>query len=151
MIRPNFTKADIRNKIDFIRKSIQSRIIQELSALGEECVNRARSIPLGIGFTDQSGNLRSSIGYGIYVDAKEVLTYFPGDKEEGKAGGMSLAKEIGAKTKGFALVVVAGMSYATYVEATGRDVLTSAELIGKGEFNKRLQNIITDVITDWKG
>lgn len=151
MMRPNFTKADIKNKISSLRELIQSRIIEELSAIGKECVNRARLIPAEIGFTDRTGNLRSSIGFGIYVDSKEVLNYFPGDKEEGKLEGMSFAKEIGSQSKGFILVVVAGMDYATHVESNGHDVLTSAEAYGKSEFSIRLRNIITDVVNEWKG
>ncbi len=82
------------------------------------------------GFHDQTGNLRSSIGYVVVKDGKPVNVSF-GAVKGGHAGvneGQRLALQVGSRqTDGYALVVVAGMNYAVHVESKGRDVLTSAE------------------------
>ncbi len=107
-----------------------------MQMLGEMCVTHARSVPASIGFTDQTGNLRSSIGYMVFVDGVAVHESFDQVQEglEGVKTGQNLAKKWGAKyTHGVCLVVTAGMNYAIHLEAKGRDVLTSAELLAKQE------------------
>ena len=98
--------------------------------VGEKAVTYARSIPPpdqgGLGFKDRTANLRSSIGYAVYLDGKQLTSSYSGTPE-GTKQGEALADKAGAKTTGYALVVTAGMYYAVYVESKGRDVLTSAE------------------------
>lgn len=135
-ITPNFSQSDVSKRFEKFLEVIIKRQIQKMQMLGEMCVTHARSIPAEIGFTDQTGNLRSSEGYMVFLDGVAVHESYEQVKEgsEGVKTGQNLAKKIGAKYKnGVALVVTAGMSYAIHLEAKGRDVLTSAELLAKQE------------------
>ena len=85
-------------------------------------------------YTDQTGNLRSSIGYvvvkdGIIVENGKSQKYLEGTLGEGE--GVKFARQLAADAprKGIVLIVSAGMNYAAYVEARGYNVLTSAELL----------------------
>lgn len=99
-----------------------------LSKLGEEAVAHAKSVPPEIGFGDVTGNLRSSIGYSIYLNGRLMSQSFNGKTAEGVQKGHSYADAISKQyPTGWLLVVVAGMSYAIEVESRGRDVLSSAE------------------------
>ena len=60
-----------------------------------------------------------------------------GQKEE-KA---FINKVISQYPKGFVLVVVAGMKYASYVEARNYNVLTSAELLAEREIPRLLKEL----------
>ena len=57
----------------------------------------------------------------------------------------ALPKKIGKETKGVALVVVAGMNYAAYVEAKGYNVLSSAEHLAERELPRMLEKLITNI------
>lgn len=135
-IEPKFTQADVKARFDKFIAVIQKRQIQRLQMLGEQCVIRARSIPKDVGFEDQTGNLRGSIGYTVFVNGIAVHSGFEGTSE-GQEAGKALAQKVGSKyTNGICLVVVAGMDYAVHVESRGRDVLTSTELFAKQEMPK---------------
>lgn len=54
--------------------------------------------------------------------------------------GQTIAEKVGKETKGVALVVVAGMNYAAYVEAKGYNVLSSAEHLAERELPRMLEN-----------
>lgn len=150
-IKANFTDADIAKKLDAAMATIEKRIISRLQYLGEMCVTHARSSG---DYNDQTGNLRASIGYGVFKNGvmirqgfdsnldkswyTETWTNIKSKKEhsrqvqgDGIVSGQALAKKIGSDSKGFTLVVVAGMNYAQHVENMGRDVLTSSEIIAK--------------------
>ena len=50
--------------------------------------------------------------------------------DSGAKSGIQYAKEVARQfPEGIVLIVVAGMNYASFVSATGRDVLDSAELL----------------------
>jgi len=122
---PTFRMREISAALDKKAKAIENAIIMRLKRLGEECVKHARTSG---DYTDQTGNLRSSIGYVVMANGKEVKTNFTGDTADGKNAAKTIAKEVSEKfTTGYALIVVAGMDYAYYVEATGRNVLSGAE------------------------
>ena len=94
-------------------------------------------------YADQTGNLRSSIGYVIFYDGEKVagggfgggalFANSEGVKGSGVQGGKTgneISEKIAAKySKGFVVVIVAGMEYATYVEAKGYDVLTGSSFM----------------------
>ena len=109
---------------------VEQAIIYNLSYVGDECLKAAR---LSSGYTDQSGNLRSSIGFRLLKDGElitestfEVIK----DGKEGSEKGVAKLETISASfPKGIVLVFVAGMEYAGYVADTGRDVLDSAALL----------------------
>lgn len=138
---PNFSQSDIRARINKFLEVVERKQIERLQYLGEMCVTHAREIPPQIGFTDQTGNLRSSIGYTVFKNGIAVHAGYSGTGEGMKAG-QQLAEKVGAKYKaGISLVVTAGMNYAVYVEAKGRDVLSSAEILAKQELPKMLSEL----------
>lgn len=143
-LEPNFTQADVKARFDKFLTVIEKRQIKRLQYLGEMCVKMAREIPPEVGFMDQTGNLRSSIGYMVFKDGVAVHEGYQvvAGGAEGIAKGQTIAKKIGTKYKtGIALVVTAGMDYALYVEAKGRDVLSSAESFAKKELPAMLDEL----------
>jgi type IV secretory pathway VirB6-like protein len=98
--------------------------IDVLHAVGEQFIADARNNGT---YTDRTGNLRSSIGYIIYKDGKPFNDSFPGNKTDGIRTWPQVASgQAKVPQKGFALVVVAGMNYALYVEAKNYDVITGS-------------------------
>ena len=118
---------------DKINASVEARlqvIVNTLCYVGEQCIIEARD---GGTYTDQTGNLRSSIGYAVVWDGKVVQRDCIDKIKQGDKGVSEgddyLSKRIkGRRRKGIVLIVTAGMNYAEYVEAKGFNVLTSAEL-----------------------
>lgn len=149
-------KNDISACFRQFRKAIVEKQIERLQRLGEMCVTQARSVPPSVGFHDQTGNLRSSIGYMVFVDGVSVrqstfeqvspqTAHKDGVTYDGGKKGEAYCREIGENTTGVCLVVVAGMDYATYVESKGRDVLTSAEHLAEQELPKQLAELIENI------
>jgi len=110
-------------------RRIELSVVNTLMYIGEQCINEAKN---NGAYTDQTGNLRSSIGYVVLHNGRVVS---PMKFEQVKQGGKGLKNGkkfinelIGQYSKGFALIVVAGMDYAAYVEARGLNVLASSEL-----------------------
>lgn len=97
--------------------------------IGEQCIIEAREEG---NYTDQTGNLRSSIGYAVVWDGKVVQRDCIDKVKQGDKGVSEgydyLSKCIKkSRRKGIVLIVTAGMNYAEYVESD-YNVLTSAEL-----------------------
>lgn len=111
----------------------EDEILKKLSFIGENAVNDAR----GNGdYMDNTGNLRSSIGYTILKNGETVRTSsFDRVKQEAskaKRESTKLLDELRTKfNTGFVLIVVAGMDYAVTVEARGRNVLSSSKLLAE--------------------
>lgn len=83
-IEVGFTIDTIRKRYDNFLKIVQEEQIKTLQYLGEMCVKHARLVPKNQGFEDQTGNLRSSIGYAVFVDGTAVhSTYEPHSVEFG--------------------------------------------------------------------
>ena len=120
-----FAKA----QAEYDRKSIKW-----LCVLGERVVKYARE---NGNYTDQTSNLRNSIGYIVIQSNKVVHDSFVGhtpprndpqsqaDAEMAHQRGLEYANQVGATLGGYKtyLVWVAGMEYARYVEAKGFDVI----------------------------
>lgn len=144
---PNFTRGGVQKRFDAFLDQIVKQQIKRAKELGEMCVNHARSIPKDKGFEDQTGNLRSSIGYMVFVDGVAVHSFY-NQVEEGSTGvkaGEALAKKIGQDQMGVCLVVTAGMNYALYLEAKGRDVLIGAEHLAERELPRMLEKLIANI------
>lgn len=146
-IEAQFSKSDVQKLLDEFLEQIQAQQIKRLQRLGEMCVNHARSIPKEQGFEDQTGNLRSSIGYAVFVDGVAVHSFY----EEIKGGavgakvGQELSVKIGERTNGVCLVVTAGMNYALHVESRGRDVIASAEQMAERELPRMLEKLVDNI------
>lgn len=122
--------AQIDRFIEAEMERLKNDIVYNLCAIGEQVLNAAR---LTNSYKDQTGNLRSSIGYVVSVDGEIVqMSSFDVVKEggEGAKGGKEYAMQLVRDfPKGIVLIVVAGMNYASYVSAKGDDVLDSSELL----------------------
>lgn len=151
-ISANFNINDIDVIFKALLAEVDRQLIESLTRVGEEAVKLAKMIPPERGFKDRTRNLRSSIGYVVLVDGKPVNVAFAAVKG-GHAGvneGQRLALQVGSKTEGYALVVVAGMNYAVHVESKGRDVLTSAEKFAEKEVAEHLADLVTNIKNAFK-
>lgn len=125
-------KAEIDRFIAARIEAINNALVYNMCAIGEQVLNAARSTK---SYKDQTGNLRSSIGYAVSVDGNIVqMSSFDVVKNGGK--GATEGKEFALQLikdypQGIVLIVVAGMNYATYVSAKGYDVLDSSELLAE--------------------
>lgn len=155
-------------------KAVEDEQILAMKRLGEMCVENAR---MNGNYMDQTGNLRSSVGYAVFKDGTLISSTYDsvsvsagtktvtrrskktlkdgtvkeyiyttqvkigGDGAIGAKSGEALARRIGETTSGIALVCTAGMNYAIYVEASGRNVLTSAERLAEQQLPKMLAQL----------
>lgn len=123
-------KAEINGYIDSKLDMWRRVIIRNFLYVGERVLNAARSTN---SYKDRTGNLRSSVGYVLVVDGQVYeMSSFDQimDGKTGKQTGTDYARSLARKyRKGIVLIVCAGMNYAAYVSAKGRDVLDSAELL----------------------
>lgn len=148
-VKPNFTKDDVRKRFDAFLNEIEKKQIARLQRLGEMCLVEART---NKGYMMQTGALLSSTGYEVFVDGVAIHSQFDAASgaesnaaEMGIKSGQSIAETIGKGTKGIALVVVAGMNYAAYVEAKGYNVLSSAEHLAERELPRMLEKLISNI------
>ena len=140
------TEQAVAEEVRKAADDVRYMVLRNLHIAGVESVNVARSVVTengylgsGMPYTVQSGNLTSSVGYCITEDGKIVeMSSFEavkGKKDsvgtEGAATGRKLAMQIAREfPQGYALILVAGMHYASYVqELHHRDVLLSGELV----------------------
>ena len=140
---PDF-RRHIKNRFDAFLNTVDKRLVERFKYLGEMCVKHAREIPALQGFADQTGNLRSSIGYVVFKDGKVLHEGYEVVKQgsEGARKGKELAQKAARKhPKGLLLVVTAGMDYALAVESRGKDVLTSAEQLAAKELPRMLEQL----------
>jgi hypothetical protein len=140
IIRPTFNASQIAKMIADKRLAIQNAIASGLAFIGETFVVNARNTNT---YHDQTGNLRSSIGYCLYHNGEKVQFNFEGETSEGITKASELADEVAAEhPQGFVMVCVAGMEYAAAVESGVRkggksahayDVITNSSIIAVRE------------------
>lgn len=130
-----------------VYETLHEQINIQLQYLGQECVSRIRGRGQSESWIDRTGNLRSSIGSAVYENGKKKLsTAFEsvlGGQEGSEAGKRmidALAKEY---SQTYAMVVVAGMDYASYVEnMNGKDVLASTRLWAESVIGERIEDAL---------
>ena len=123
---------------------IKQEILTAFAKLGEESNARVRDRSAEESWIDHTGNLRSSIGYGIFdYGRKQLESAFDSigvgsnGSQEGRKMIANLAKEY---SQVYALVVVAAMNYADFVEAKeNKDVLASTELWARSVVDGKLK------------
>lgn len=166
-IKANYTQKELEADIEKQLQRLYNVTLQQFIRLGSQFVTEAREKkpddeyrkalsqlswshsaarailgPESPGFNDQTGALRSSIGFLIFYNGKEVHSDFKGDNAEGKTRGREFARSIGADNQdGWALITVAGMEYAGWVEALGYDVITGSTMNAEAKFQKAWDNI----------
>ena len=127
---------------------LREEIIMQLAYLGEECVKMAREDHPG-NWKDQTGNLRSSVGYAIFDYGQEVMQSAFQQVQQGTEGtqkGKEYVKTLASKyAQTYALVVVAGMDYADFVELK-RDVLQGAEARAKQVCDARIRRAVETAV-----
>ena len=144
MITPQFNSNDIERILREKIEKYHQKVIRILRIVGEKCINEAREYG---SYQDQTGNLRSSIGYIVLKDGKPIEKggFAPTErgtkkgKDGQKEGETFINKVISQYPKGFVLVVVAGMKYASYVEARKNNVLSTDELLAEKEVPKLIK------------
>lgn len=127
-------------------KRAEMLTIRALAFLGEQCVTKARDRSGEESWFDQSGNLRSSIGYVIAHNGKIVQYSSFNQVKQGSDGarvGKELAEELVRNySNDYVLIVVAGMNYAELVEAMdNKDVLASTELWARKELPNMMEKL----------
>ncbi|MEG0929900.1 hypothetical protein [Algoriella sp.] len=134
-IKPNFSNKDLDKLNQIIIDDTLQKCIRAYLYLGENVVAHAKQ---SVGFTDQSGNLRSSIGYVLFVNGQVYKEFYEG-QALGTSEGKQFARELASKAKRAPLVLVftAGMNYAYSVESRGYNVLTASE-----NYTKQVADII---------
>lgn len=141
------TKLDeVHDKLMKEADRVERLIIRALSYLGEQCVTRVRNRGGEKSWYDQSGNLRSSVGYVIAHNGSIVQYSDFNQVKQGSEGvkvGKDLAEEIVKRyLNDYVLVIVAGMNYAEKVEAMdNKDVLASTELWATEQVPKMLEKL----------
>ncbi len=131
----------------FFRQAMEimrSELFRALAYLGEQSVARVRDREEVDSWYDHTANLRSSIGYAIYEYGKRVMeSAFEPIKggAKGQEEGRKMVEELASKyASTYALVVVAAMSYAEFVEACeNKDVLASTEIWAKSKLEDYLK------------
>ena len=119
---PLFDQKSLEQWFEHFQSKAEDKTLVLLQAGGEKFIEVARRSG---SYKDQTGNLRSSIGYIIAKDGEVVKENFKEsdkgtDKTTGKYKGRRLAEEVSlSHTGGYILVGVAGMEYAAAVEAKG--------------------------------
>lgn len=136
-------KGKINLTVQAFQKRVEKATVYLLKELGEDLVKYAKDRH---NYTDQSGNLTNSVGYVIVQNS--VPIYFGGLNQpgEGADAGLKLAMRIATQTpNSFSLIIVAGMNYASYVEAKGYNVILPAELKAKSDFPKAMNKLVEKV------
>ena len=136
-----FTNADLDRWLDTFQENAEAAIVETLQAAGEMFVKLARESG---SYDNQTGNLRSSIGYVISYNGKSLKDNFQSisGAQSGTAEARQLATKVAAQMKGFVLIGVAGMTYAAAVESKGFEVISSSSLQAEGWLKKSIQTIL---------
>lgn len=141
---PLFSGEDIERWFDKFQDRAEEKILKLLQAGGEKFVEIARK---NGSYHDQTGNLRSSVGYVIAKDGDVIIENFKRSEKgingsEGISKGRQLAEEVSLSfTGGYILVGVAGMDYAAAVEARGNEVVTGASIQCNEYLKEALQSV----------
>lgn len=128
---PLFTNKQVERWFDRFQSKAEDKMLILLQAGGEKFIEIARKSG---SYKDQTGNLRSSIGYVVAKDGKAVIENFKesdkgSDKVTGRFKGRRLAIDVSLSyPEGYVLVGVAGMEYAAAVEARGYEVASGANM-----------------------
>ena len=131
-IRRTTSDADITDYYERRVGAIRQTLLNKLVYVGESAVKEARDRGR---YKDQTGNLRSSIGYAV-LDNGKVFRQSSFDVVKSGSEGSENGREfiqslISDHSSGLVLIVVAGMEYAAYVEAKNLNVLDSAEQLAE--------------------
>lgn len=119
---------------------IEKALIYYLEYYVAELVNHAKE---NASYQDRTANLKSSIGGAVLKDGKPITFRGFEGVQDGQSEGKKFLDSIIKKfSKGYALVIVAGMEYATYVENIHNlNVLKKTELKMESEISGIMQKL----------
>lgn len=139
-IIPNTPQSEIDKLLKKKIAELENAVVRRLEYIGMFCIAEARASDK---YTDQTGNLRSSIGFSVLKNGKEVKSFgfeLVKNGQDGQKEGKEFLTEIAkGYNEGIVLIVVAGMNYAAYVEAKGLNVLASSEIKAKEVAKKMIE------------
>lgn len=150
-IKVTIDEDGIRGALERATAQMIDQLVQVLRYVGEAAVNDAREFG---SYKDQTGNLRSSVGYVIVRDGQIVgnsgFDRVLETATDGPLAGSRLAEKLAADydVGQIALIVVAGMHYAIYVTAKGYNVINSAEILAENLLPKLLRQLNENWNTD---
>ena len=138
---------ELLNKLAGVPNVIWNAIIEVFSEVGEYVVERIRNGEMS-DWMNQSGNLRSSIGYVVCRRGNVVIMSdfsIVLDGSEGAKKGRELAERLAREnaSKDFVLIIVAGEEYAIYVEAIENKVVLSSAYL---HIEKQMPRLLRDKI-----
>lgn len=145
-IRMTTKLSEVHDMLMREAECVECLTIRALSKLGEQCVTKIRDRAGDKSWYDQTGNLRSSVGY-VIAHNKNIIQYSTFNQvnqgSEGVKTGKDLAKELAKRySNNYVLIVVAGMNYAEFVEAMdNKDVLASTELWAREQVPLMLEKL----------
>ena len=145
-IRMTTKLSEVHDMLMREAERVERLTIRALSKLGEQCVTKIRDRSGDKSWYDQTGNLRSSVGY-VIAHNKNIIQYSSFNQvkqgSEGVKTGKDLAEELAKKySNNYVLIVVAGMNYAEFVEAMdNKDVLASTELWAREQVPLMLEKL----------
>lgn len=145
-IRMTTKLSEVHDMLIREAERVERLTIRALSKLGEQCVTKIRDRAGDKSWYDQTGNLRSSVGY-VIAHNKNIIQYSTFNQvkqgSEGVKTGKDLAKELAKRySNNYVLIVVAGMNYAEFVEAMdNKDVLASTELWAREQVPLMLEKL----------
>lgn len=159
-VKAQFSPKKFEEYLAQCQQLAMDEVFKTFAFLAEECVNRVRDRSADDSWIDHSGNLRSSIGYIITVNGEIAVkggfkpTNAPdGNGSEGQKTGADYAQSLVSRFSStpLALVVVAGMEYAVFVEARdNKDVLAATELWARAEWKRREPQLKAKIENGWK-
>ena len=147
--------ARVCNYLGSANEVVETACREVYAEAGAYIVEKIRSGEMS-DWMDQTGNLRSSIGYVVCVKGRVVKMSDFGVVKDGADGARKgralaerLARELSARD--MALIIVAGEEYAVYVEAVeGKVVLSSAYLHLERSMPEMLKEKIRKVLNDYE-
>ncbi|MDB0676045.1 hypothetical protein [Barnesiella intestinihominis] len=145
-IRMTTKLSEVNDMLMREAERVERLTIRALSKLGEQCVTKIRDRAGDKSWYDQTGNLRSSVGY-VIAHNKNIIQYSTFNQvkqgSEGVKTGKDLAEELAKRySNNYVLIVVAGMNYAEFVEAMdNKDVLASTELWAREQVPLMLEKL----------
>lgn len=144
-IKPKFSATDIAKWSAEVRARVINAMLSRLQFVGESFIVNARNTNT---YQDQTGNLRSSIGYLVSYNGSILGRNFEATGRgttsgaEGVNKAQQLAQEIAdGYPQGFVLVCVAGMDYAASVESKGYDVITNSSTTAVTDLRQAMREL----------
>lgn len=139
------------SRLDNAQEAVEDAMTEAFAYAGEYAVAGIRKGSMSQ-WNDQTGNLRSSVGYSVVKKGHVVVesgfdTVMGGS--DGSATGNRLCDQLASEYSSYpyALIVVAGMEYAVYVEAIeNKVVLAGGQLWLEGNIGKILQSKVDATI-----